>query len=73
MRKGTDDDDAVRAAAQELLRQGEATPAEIANTLNRSRQSVRYWAGGIKWQEARARRVAARLFVAVRGARTKAQ
>lgn len=57
----TNDDDAMRRAAQRLLSEGYATPAELANAMGRSRQAVLYWAKGIGWKQARERRIKVRL------------
>jgi Homeodomain-like domain len=51
----------TRCAVVQLLKEGYATPAEIATEIGRSRQIVRYWGKGIDWQEARAKRIKARL------------
>ena len=52
----------ARKAAIAMLKDGEATLAEIANIAGLPRQSVRHWAlqdGVPDWQELRRRRLAA--------------
>ena len=47
------DNDAARAAAQQLLRKGLATYQEIASLCGVSRQTIRYWAVGLGAESAR--------------------
>lgn len=47
-------DDEARAAAVELLRQGLASPSEVAHLAGVSRQLVGHWAKEINWRKARA-------------------
>lgn len=55
------DEERLRDAIKAMLREGLATPAELAATLNWSRQLVRYYARGIDWKAARADQVSIEL------------
>jgi hypothetical protein len=57
----TDQEERLQAAVVRMLREGYATPAEIAKAIGRSRQIVRYWGEGTGWEAARQARIMSRL------------
>lgn len=56
--RSTEKDAAARKAAQKLLAQGLASPAEVARLAGVSRQLVNHWAKAIEWRKAREARLA---------------
>lgn len=57
--KPTTPNDATRDRALRLLRNGLASPSEVAEIAGESRQLVYYWikSAGVDWQEARRARL----------------
>lgn len=51
-------DDSTKRMAIYMLKNGHATPAEVANLFGRSRQIVLHWSKGTDWRSARAARLA---------------
>lgn len=63
----TENDTTKRDAALQMLKDGTASPAEVAQLASVSRQLVNYWAAGIDWRKARAARLARDWRAALRG------
>lgn len=60
-------DEAAHRAAMSLLRNGHASPSEVAQLAGVSRQLVNYWAADIDWRKARSGRLAREWRNAIRG------
>jgi hypothetical protein len=59
-------DESAHRAAISLLRNGLASPSEVAQLAGVSRQLVNYWATEIDWRKARAARLAREWRAAIR-------